>query len=116
MSHENFQNCIDTCYECATECTHCETACLDEENVKEMLHCIKLDKDCAAICILAAQMMSRGSEFAQQICAVCAEICEACAIECEKHTHLDHCKKCAEVCRRCAAECRAMTEDHIAFP
>jgi len=42
--------------------------------------------------------MEGGSEFVKQICAV----------ECEKHSHMHHCKKCAEVCHKCAVECSNM--------
>lgn len=72
-----------------------------------MAECIRLDIDCAAICRLAAGYMARGSEFAGDICQVCADICEACGAECAKHSHA-HCQACAQACDRCAQECRQM--------
>lgn len=108
MSHEKFQTCINACYECATECKHCENACLNETDVSKMVRCIKLDGECATICLAAATLMSGGSGFSNDICRLCAEMCEACATECEKHSHMEHCKKCAEVCRSCARECKSM--------
>lgn len=75
-----------------------------------LARCIKLDRDCAAICLLAVEAMAGGSEFAKQICTLCAEICNACAAECEKHSHMEHCKKCAEACRKCAMECSSMSK------
>jgi hypothetical protein len=108
MSHLKFQSCITACYECAVACTHCESACLDEQDVKMCVTCIKLDHDCAAICFLAVEAMASGSQFAKQICKLCAEICTACANECEKHAHLEHCKACAVACRKCAEECSKM--------
>jgi hypothetical protein len=113
MSHEKFQNCIDACYECATACKHCANACLDENDIKTLVACIKLDSDCATMCVLSAKMMSGGSRFSSAICELCAEVCDACAKECEKHSHMEHCKKCAEACRKCAIECRAMSEMHV---
>jgi hypothetical protein len=113
MSHQKFQSCIDACYECATACKHCANACLDEKDIKMLVQCIKLDNDCAAICVLSAKMMANGSQFLNKICALCAEVCEACAKECGKHSDLDHCKKCAEACRKCTEECRAMSEIHV---
>jgi hypothetical protein len=107
MSHEAMQTCIDTCNDCATACDHCASSCLSESDVQRMTQCISLDIECAAICRAAAASMARGSEFAQAICGVCADICEACAVECEQHP-MDHCKACAEACRACAKECRAM--------
>ena len=50
-----------------------------------MARCIELDRDCADLCALAVRLMSRGSDFAARLCAVCAEVCEACACECTKH-------------------------------
>ena len=108
MSHEQFQSCIDACYECATACDHCAASCLKEKDVKMMARCIALDIDCAEYCRLAAAFMARGSEHAAEICTTCAEICEKCGEECGKH-QMAHCQECAEACRRCAEECRAMT-------
>ena len=75
-----------------------------------LTRCIRLDHDCAAICLLAMEAMAGGSEFAKQICKLCAEICNTCAVECEKHSHIEHCKKCAEVCRKFAVECSNMSK------
>jgi hypothetical protein len=57
-----------------------------------MARCIALDADCAAACSLAADVMARRSEYAEAICALCAQICKACAAACHK----------------CAQECAAM--------
>jgi hypothetical protein len=107
MSHEQYRSCIDECYACAAECDHCVVSCLDEQDVKAMARCIRLDLDCAQICRMAAAYMARGSEFATTICNACAEICDACGEECARHK-ADHCQRCAEACRRCADECRRM--------
>ena len=108
MTYEEYASCIDQCYRCAAACDHCASACLTEENPGLMVDCIRTDLDCAAICRLAAAAMARGSDFARQICQLCAEICEQCAGICAKHDH-DHCQECARACRRCAAECRTMS-------
>jgi len=107
MSHEQNRGLVDALAKCIAECNHCVTACLDEQDVKMLVRCIKLDMDCAAICELAISFVSRGSEHAQHILDECAEICEACAEECEKHSHMDHCRKCAEACRSCAELCHS---------
>lgn len=107
MAHEKYQPCIDACYDCAAACDHCATACLSEDDVKAMARCVALDMDCAQICRTAAACMARGSEFAQQICKLCAEICAACGKECAQHKH-DHCQECARACEACAEECRKM--------
>ncbi|HEX7449958.1 MAG TPA: four-helix bundle copper-binding protein [Pirellulales bacterium] len=107
MSHERFASCIEACVRCAQECEHCASACLDEHEVGMLAECIRLDRDCAEVCLSALAMMSRGSRFATEVCRVCAEICDACGEECAKHDH-EHCQRCAEACRHCADECRQM--------
>jgi len=109
MSHQKFQSCIDACVACAVECNHCATECLHENDIKTLANCIQLDRECAAICFAAANLMSIGGEHAAHLLEECAEICDACAVECDKHSNLVHCKKCAEACRKCAKECRAMS-------
>lgn len=106
MSHEKNKELIDILNRCAIECSHCATACLDENDVKMMVKCINLDLDCADVCRLTAVLLSRGSEHGKHMLKECAEICDACAQECEKHSHMEHCKQCAESCRRCAEACR----------
>lgn len=109
MAHQHDASCIQACDQCAIACSYCSTACLQEDDVKMMARCIALDIDCADICKLASAAMARGSEQAQAICALCADICEACGEECGKHP-MDHCQACAEACRRCAQECRRMSQ------
>jgi hypothetical protein len=106
--HEKFQSCIDACNTCATSCEHCAGSCIClEETKSEVVACIRLDLDCAAICRLAAGIMSRGGPMAAQVCRLCATACDACAVECERHD-MEHCRACAEACRAAARECRAM--------
>lgn len=108
MSYQKYQTCIDACSASAVECSHCENKCLDESDIQSLARCIKLSHDCSLICVFAMEALSSASEFAKQICNLCAEMCNACAMECEKQTHLEHCLKCAEVCRQCAVECHNM--------
>ena len=107
MSHEQNKSLLEALSNCAAECNHCATACLREKDVKMLARCITLDTDCAEICRITASFVARGSEHADHLLHECAEICNACAEECEKHSHMDHCKKCAEVCRKCADACHA---------
>ena len=108
MSYEKNSVLIDTLNSCVIECNHCAMACLDENEVKMMARCIKLDIDCADICRLTASLLARGSEHGEHLLKECAGICNACAQECEKHSNMEHCRTCAEVCRHCAEECSAM--------
>lgn len=107
MSHQDHESCLEACVRCAQECEHCAEACLSERDVAKMADCIRLDNDCAEICWTAAAYMSRGSQFSQEICRICADICEACGKECRKHK-MDYCQRCADECERCAEECRQM--------
>jgi len=109
--HEEYQSCIEACNDCAAQSEHCASACLQEDNVKMMARCIALDRDCAKICYTAAAFMAGGSNFAEEICRVCADICRACAEECRKHK-FDHCERCADACEHCAEECDKMASVH----
>jgi hypothetical protein len=91
---------------CSTLCNICYDACLHEPDVSIMARCIELDRDCSEICHLTASMLSRNSEFSDDLMELCAKICLECAEECEKHPHA-HCKKCAQVCRTTADLCRS---------
>ena len=108
MSHEKNIALIQELNNCAMECSHCAMACLDEDDVKMLIRCIKLNIDCADVCRLAASLLSRGSEHGLHLIDECAELCDACADECEKHSGMEHCKKCAEVCKHCAGTCIEM--------
>ncbi len=114
MSLQKYQDCITACSACAVECAHCESTCLNEENIKNLARCIKLTHDCAAMCLFALEAMSSASEFAKQICSLCADMCNTCALECEKQTTMEDCLRCAEACRKCAVECHNMNRMEFA--
>jgi len=107
MGYHEWKSCIEACLKCAAICNYCASSCTQEEDIKMMGNCIKLDMECAVICYASAQLMSMASPQAKQICSICAEICDACGIECGKH-NTDHCEECAEACLHCAQECRKM--------
>ncbi|MEW6468836.1 MAG: four-helix bundle copper-binding protein [Bacteroidota bacterium] len=91
---------------CAAACNACYASCLNEDDVAMMARCIELNRDCAEVCLLAASLVARDSENADNMLALCANLCTACAEECEKHSQ-DHCKRCAQVCRACAELCQS---------
>lgn len=108
-TNESYHACLEACLECLVACEMCADACLDEENVKTLAQCIRLDRDCAEACAAAARAMVRGGPLVKELCRACAVACEACAEECERHAqHHEHCRLCAEACRRCAEACRRM--------
>ena len=100
------QRLIEVLNDCVEACNSCSTQSLREKDVGMLTRCIQLDRDCADICSLTSEYFSRESEFAAALAKQCAVICDTCAQECEKHSHMIHCKECAEICRRCANECR----------
>lgn len=102
-----YQTCIDACMHCVSACRRCVASCLAEGHAEHMATCIQLDLECEAICEATARILTLGSNYANTICQICADICEACATECEKHD-MDHCQACADACRLCAAECLGM--------
>lgn len=106
MAHEENRKLLEVLANCAAECSHCAVACLNEYDVSKLTRCIKLDLDCAEICGLAISFVSRGSARAGHLLQACADICEACAAECEKHSHMEHCRRCADICKTCAEACQ----------
>ncbi|PYZ91964.1 four-helix bundle copper-binding protein [Salipaludibacillus keqinensis] len=105
MPHEQHTALINTLHECMEACNHCFDACLEEDDVKMMAGCIRLDRECADICGYLEQALGRGTPFASELASVCAKICEECGNECKQHDH-DHCQKCADACFKCAEECK----------
>ena len=110
MTNQKFKDCIDACVACAVACRYCAAACLDEDEVKMLTRCIKLDLECSSVCMSAVDLMSLDSEFSAHLCRVCADACNICAAECEKHAAMgmEHCQQCAEACRKCAAICETV--------
>ncbi len=96
---------IEKLLNCAAACEHCANACLDEHDIKMMVDCIRLDRDCADICRITANYAARDSKNLNEVVRLCAGICRACAEECEKHKH-PHCKECAKACRECEEVCK----------
>lgn len=102
--------CIEECYDCAQSCTSCADACLVEDKVTELRQCIRLNLDCADVCLATGTLGTRrtgsNEELLRAMIESCALACRLCAEECEKHApHHEHCRLCAELCRRCEEAC-----------
>ncbi|WP_017730681.1 four-helix bundle copper-binding protein [Nafulsella turpanensis] len=91
---------------CAAACENCADACLDEDNIKMMVKCIRLDRDCAKICMLTHSFVASNSPHAKHVAKECLEICRLCGEECSK-MEADHCKECARACKECEDACKA---------
>jgi len=103
--------CTEACFDCAQACTTCADACLGEDDVAELVKCVRLNQDCADVCAAAGRVVSRQTDYdvnvIRTIVQACAEACEACGDECERHAaQHEHCRVCEEACRRCEATCQ----------
>jgi hypothetical protein len=83
---------------------------LAEDDVREMLRCIRLCLDCADACDATGRIVTRQTapdlRLIRAIVEACAVACLACAEECDRHAaHHEHCRLCAEACRRCKKAC-----------
>jgi hypothetical protein len=106
VMNTDYQKCIESCMACITACHHCASVCL-EENPEKFAGCIRQNMKCGTICFATVQMMTLGSEQADELCLICAEVCNACAAECANYRNND-CIQCARACLKCAEACRSM--------
>jgi hypothetical protein len=112
MPVAELQQTIDAISDCAQSCNSCADACLGEQSVQDLVRCIRLNTDCADICVTTAGILMRLTEPDETVIRkqleACMEACGRCAQECERHAqHHEHCRLCAEACRRCASACQA---------
>lgn len=110
MHQQRNRQLLDLLNKCAIECSHCAMACLEEEDVKMLAPCVRINLDCAEICRVLATLLSRGSVHGNHLLNECAEVCTKCADECSMHTQMEHCKVCAAICRECSSACTEMKE------
>lgn len=94
------------CFRITSNCLHhCLTMGEKHADVKH----ITLMKHCAEICQLSSSFMIEKSDFAHDLCGLCAKICDACADSCQEVDAQDAMMKlCVNACRKCADSCRNM--------
>ena len=92
---------IAACNDCAMQCERCIASCLKEGSTD----CIASCRDCADVCSLSAKLTARGSQFAEDFCALCPKVCAACVEACAKNDQDEECKRCVEACNRCIEAC-----------
>jgi hypothetical protein len=104
--------CIEACYQCAEACTACADDCLSEQGqVESLVKCIRLNLDCADICVATGRLVSRQTEYDANVTRpqleACIAACKSCGDECEQHAQhgMEHCRVCAEQCRTCEQAC-----------
>jgi hypothetical protein len=104
---------IDAISDCAKACTADTDADLSEQNLAEMVKCIRLCLDCTDVCTATGAVLSRSGEYdadtTRPLLEACVAICHSCGEECKQHApHHAHCQICAEACRRCEQACREL--------
>ncbi|MDX9974527.1 MAG: four-helix bundle copper-binding protein [FCB group bacterium] len=109
------QECVEACAECGQTCAACADACLGEDQVKMLVRCIRLNLDCAEICLATGAVLIRQTEANDAILReqlrACATACRVCGDECQNHADMhEHCRVCAESCRRCEEACNGLME------
>jgi hypothetical protein len=109
-ANEALARCIQQCFVCVLTCTSCADACLAEQQVHELVRCIRLNLDCADVCDATGHVLTRQTSseprLVQSMLDACAQACRACADECARHApHHEHCRMCADACGRCEQAC-----------
>jgi hypothetical protein len=104
---------IDALSDCAQACTADVDADLSEQDLAEMVRCIRLRLDCVDVCTATVGVTSRLAEYdadvVRPLLEACLAICKSWGDECERHApHHEHCRVCAEACRRCEQACREL--------
>jgi len=104
---------IDALSDCAQACIADVDADLSEQNLTEMVTCIRLCLDCADVCTASIGVTSRQASYdarvTRPLLEACAAICKSCGDECERHAQMhEHCRVCEQACRRCEQACREL--------
>lgn len=105
---DEMQLCIQNCTVCHQVCEQTLSYCLTQGGKHLEPHHLKALIDCAQICAVSADFMSRESAIHASVCGACAKACLACADSCEQMGDDEAMKLCADVCRQCEESCRKM--------
>jgi hypothetical protein len=76
---------IEALIECANTCSQCADACLSEDSVADLAKCIRLNLDCAEVCLVTSRSLSRQTEYdanlTRPLLEACAAACKSCGDE-----------------------------------
>jgi hypothetical protein len=102
---------LDALSDCAQACAADADADLAEQNLAEMVKCIRLCLDCTDVCTATLGVVSRQTAYdptiTRPLLEACVATCKSCGDECERHApHYEHCRVCEQACRRCEQACR----------
>jgi hypothetical protein len=104
---------IDALSDCAQACAADADADLAEQDLAEMVKCIRLCLDCVDVCTATAGVVSRQTDYdasiTRPLLEACVATCKSCGDECGRHAQLhEHCRVCEQACRRCEQACREL--------
>ena len=104
---------IDALSDCAQACIADTEADLSEQDLAEMVKCIRLCLNCADVCAATRGVVTRQAEYdgnvTRPLLEACIVICKSCGDECARHApHMPHCRVCEQACRRCEQACREL--------
>jgi hypothetical protein len=104
---------IDALSDCAQTCAADADADLAEQDLAEMVKCIRLCLNCADVCAATMGVVTRQAEYdadvTRPLLEACIAICKSCGDECGRHApHMAHCRVCEQACRRCEQACREL--------
>jgi hypothetical protein len=113
-SPTDMQRCIDLCHECHALCNQTIAHCLKLGGSHAAHDHIQLFIDCAQMCMITADYLTRESVIHDRVCRVCADACRLCAESCEMVAGENQLlKRCADMCRRCADSCVSMGSNAV---
>lgn len=101
----NNEKLIEVLSNCIHYCNYCANACLNDNDVQEMVDCMRMNHVCAEVCGTLSHLLMTDYKDIRELMEYCIRTCERCAEECEKHDQ-QHCKECAKACRECVEACR----------
>ncbi|HYB88739.1 MAG TPA: four-helix bundle copper-binding protein [Streptosporangiaceae bacterium] len=104
---------IDALSDCAQACTADVDANLAEQDLADMVRCIRLCLDCADVCTATIGVISRqaiwDASVIRPLLEACVATCRSCGDECARHApHHAHCRVCEQACRRCEQACQEL--------
>jgi hypothetical protein len=80
---------VDALRDCAEACIVVTEVDLSEQNLAEIVNCIRLCLDCTDVCAATIGVASRQAEYhanvTRPLLEACVAICNSCGDECERH-------------------------------
>lgn len=91
--------------DCVLRCNQCVTACLNhQDHHGHSMDCAPLCRDCADVCAVAGQFLTRESELSQPMNELAVMAAQKCFDKCSTHDD-ESCRACAEACSNLISLC-----------